>query len=370
LAGPLRRPGRHNSQRPRTFATETDAEDRLIVAVADIIRGEWWNPDVGRVPFGPYASRWIEERTLGARTQEKYDRHLRLHVGPTFNKVDLVDITTARVRAWRSSQFAKGTGGPTVAGAYRFLRAVLNTAVDDELLRRNPCRIVGADKDETPERPTVTITEVYAIAAAIAPWWRSLVLMAALSSLRWGELVALRRRHVDLEHGLVTVKAKLAEVAGKFEVGRPTTKAGVRVVAIPQAILPDMITHLDKYAEAGANGRVFVGPRGATPRRTTFNRYWHQALEASGVDVDPDVGLHLHDLRHVGNHLRSLGASIKDLMADMGHATHHGALIYQHADVQRQLAMAGLLSEAIEAAIWPTTGPDPSAAPEPPGTQP
>jgi integrase len=91
------------------------------------------------------------------------------------------------------------------------------TAVDDERIRKNPCRIKGADQDNSPERPTVTIGEVYAIADAIKPWWRTLVLMAAFSSLRWGELIALRQRYLDLEQGLVTVKAKLAEVEGRLE---------------------------------------------------------------------------------------------------------------------------------------------------------
>ena len=73
--------------------------------------------------------------------------------------------------------------------------------------------------------------------------------------------------------------------------------------------------------------------------------------------MDPDVGLHLHDLRHVGSDLRSPGASIRDLMAHMGHSTHNAALVYQHADVQRQQAMAANLPDAIEQAIWPTSGP-------------
>jgi integrase len=350
----------HNA--PRTFATEEEAEDWLIVTEADIIRGDWWNPDVGRVPFGPYAGRWIEERQLAARTRDKYERHLRVHVGPTFKATDLVDITPGRVRSWRQSLLAKGAGRPTVAGAYRFMRAVLNTAVDDELIRKNPCRIKGADQDNSPERPTVTIGEVYAIADAIKPWWRALVLMAAFSSLRWGELIALRRRHLDLDQGLVTVKAKLAEVGGQFETGIPKSNAGVRVVAIPLAIVPDVVAHLAEWSEAGANGRVFVGPRGATPKRSNFNRYWQQAVNGAGIEADPEVGLHVHDLRHVGNDLRSPGASIRDLMVHMGHSTHNAALVYQHADVQRQREMAAKLSEAIERAIWPTSGPGRASA--------
>jgi integrase len=186
--------------------------------------------------------------------------------------------------------------------------------------------------------------------------------MAAFSSLRWSELIALRRRQLDLERGLVTVKAKLAELGGQFETGLPKSKAGVRVVAIPMMIVPDVVAHLAEWSESGANGRVFVGPRGATPKHSNFNRYWHQALEAAGVEVDPDVGLHVHDLRHVGNDLRSPGASLRDLMAHMGHSTQNAALVYQHVDVQRQREMAARLSKAIEQAVWPTSGPGRSSA--------
>lgn len=61
-------------------------------------------------------------------------------------------ITTARVRAWRTECLAR-TGEPTVVKAYQILRAILNTAVDDELILRNPCRIKGADRYDVPERP-------------------------------------------------------------------------------------------------------------------------------------------------------------------------------------------------------------------------
>jgi integrase len=103
---------------------------------------------------------------------------------------------------------------------------------------------------------------------------------------------------------------------------------------------------------------VFVGPKGATPKRSNFNRYWHAAVKAAGVEVDPDLGLHFHDLRHVGNDLRSPGASIKDLMAHMGHTTQHAALIYQHANIARQQAMAQLVSDAIAETIGHVAGTD------------
>src|SRR5690606_9785394 len=102
----------------------------------------------------------------------------------------------------------------------------------DELVRHNPCRIKGADEDGSPERPVATIAEVFAIADAMRPWYRALVLMAAFTSLRWGELIALRRRHLDLDGGFVVVRAAVVEVDGVLEVSRPKSAAGVREVGI------------------------------------------------------------------------------------------------------------------------------------------
>ena len=76
---------------------------------------------------------------------------------------------------------------------YRLLRAIMNTAVDDGRVRRNPCRIKGAATEQRAERTTATVKQVYALAAAIGGRFRVFVLAAAFTGLRWGELIALRR---------------------------------------------------------------------------------------------------------------------------------------------------------------------------------
>ena len=128
--------------------------------------------------------------------------------------------------------------------------------------------------------------------------------------------------------------------------------------------------HLRRWAEPGPNGRVFVGPKGATPRRSNFNRLWKEAAKKAGID--PEVGLRFHDLRHTGNHLTSRGASLRDVMNRMGHASTRAALIYQHADKDRERDIAAGLSQAITQALADANGhvagteaPDaPPAAPE------
>jgi integrase len=189
------------------------------------------------------------------------------------------------------------------------------------------------------------VAEVFAIADAMPRRWRALVLLAAFTSLRWGELIALRRRHFDLEAGFVSVKMAVTETDGELTVGTVKSAAGVRDVGIPAAIIPELREHLDGWAERGSSGRVFVGERGATPRRRNFNRLWKQATKKAGIDRE--VGLHLHDLRHTGNQLAE--GSLKDRMARMGHSTVRAALIYLHTDRDRERQIAERLSAVIEA---------------------
>ena len=64
----------------------------------------------------------------------------------------------------------------------------MNTAVDDGIVRRNPCRVRSAGQDRSPERPILTVGEVVALADAMPERYRALVLVAAFGSLRWGRV--------------------------------------------------------------------------------------------------------------------------------------------------------------------------------------
>lgn len=77
-------------------------------------------------------------------------------------------------------------------------------------------------------------------------------------------------------------------------------------------------------------------------RRSNFTRrVWQPACQTVGID-----GLRFHDLRHTGNTLAAAtGASTRELMARMGHASPRAALIYQHATADRDAAIAKALSD-------------------------
>ncbi|MBF9129307.1 site-specific integrase [Plantactinospora sp. S1510] len=335
---------------PASFDTKRAAEQWLVETEAELLRGEWLDPDAGRVTLTEYAEGWVKDRDLKARTREEYERHLRLHVTPYLGTRPLNEITAPRIRSWRTARLDDGVGKSTVAKTYRILHAIFTTAVDDDLIRRNPCRIKGAGHDKADERPTATLQQVFAIAEAIQPRYRLMVLLAAFAQLRFGELVALQRRNIDLDAMELRVRRATAEMEDGTQIDDdPKSEAGKRPISLPNGLRADIESHLKNYAQPGARGRLFLGPQGGIPRRRNFNRIWHKALKDAGIP--PDTGLHLHDLRHTGSTWSAQsGATLKELMARIGHSSTRAAMIYQHATRDRDHTIAAALDALIEEA--------------------
>lgn len=332
---------------PRTFETKREADAFLAEARTAVERGSWVDPNAGRVTLRVYATRWLVDRVqLRPRTRELYEGLLRLHILPALGDLELVQLTPTAIRSWHAALLqAPRPGASTTAKAYRLLRTMLKTAVEDELLARNPCLITGAGIERPDERPVANIEQVYQLADAVDPRFRAMVLFATFTGLRLGELRALRRSNLDLLHASVRVVEQMQEMPdGSLIVGPPKTDAGVRIVAIPKVLIPELETHLGKFSGPGPDGLVFPGTQHQPLRRATLYKDWNRARREVGLDA-----FRFHDLRHTGNTLAAAaGASTKELMVRMGHASARAALIYQHAIRERDIAIAGALSAAIE----------------------
>ncbi|MGY9066837.1 tyrosine-type recombinase/integrase [Streptomyces sp. SUK 48] len=330
-------PAGQRHKAPETFDSKTEAQDWLNLVRADIERNHWRDPDAGAVNFENYALRWLEERGLAPTTVDRYSGLLRLHILPTFGGKDLDEITPPSVRTWRAERL-KATGATTVAKSYRLLKAILQTAVDDDLLRSNPCRIKGAGKEEADERPTATVEQVFDLADAMGPRWRLMVLLGAFASLRPEELAELRRHSVDLDECSLRITHASPELTnGRRVTGDPKSRAGKRTVYLPDFVLPELRRHLRWFAEKEPDGLLFVGEKGAPFRRSTFGRKWRKARRKVGM---PDT-FRFYDLRHTGNTLAAdTGAKLKDLMVRAGQSSERAQLIYQHSTAKHQRRLA------------------------------
>ncbi|WP_291414698.1 site-specific integrase [Actinophytocola sp.] len=322
----------------------------MTVTEAAMLRSDWIDPLLGKITLTDFGTRWIKERKLGERTREEHARTFRLHVVPFLGHLTLGDIGTDTVRSWRATLAEEGRSDIRIAKAYKLLRAIMNTAADDGRIKRNPCRIKGADQEYSPERPVASVPQVFALADQMPARFRALVLAAAFTGLRWGELIALRRCDVDTEERTVRVPRRLAQLnSGEMVAGPTKSAAGFRTVALPELIVDDLTDHLDRFVESGDAALVFVGEKGAMLRRGNWRRSvrWPESVKAAGL---PE-GFHFHDLRHTGNHLAaSAGASTKELMHRMGHGSMRAALIYQHATSERDQEIAKAVTRRARAA--------------------
>ncbi|WP_324164494.1 site-specific integrase [Amycolatopsis sp.] len=332
------------------FDSKRAAERWLSLTETQIMKGEWTDPERAKVPLGHYAEQWITQRPgLRPRTVELYRWLLRKHIEPYIGGVELGKLSTAIVRQWRSDRLAAGVSESVTAKAYRLLRGVLSTAVDeDKILPRNPCRVRGADREHPDARPVLTVAQVFELADRLPNRFRALVLLAAFTSLRWGEVTALRRCDIGEDASWIRISQALVEVPGRgLIVGPPKSRAGVRELIVPAAIRPEVVKHLTTYVKPDQLALLFTGERnGNALRRPNFNQRvrWTKVVADMGLK-----GLHFHDLRHAGNIWASkAGTSTKDLMARMGHDDVRAALIYQRATSEADERIADRLSDLVD----------------------
>jgi len=303
------------------------------------------DPRAGEIKLGDFAQEWLAHRVgLAQRTREIYESQLRLHILPLIDPqlpalglVKLIDLSPALVRAWY--QKLQDQRGPSVAAkAYTRLRQILTQAVNDDRILKNPCRIDRGGVERHPEQRFASLEELYALAAVVPVRYRALVLMAGLAGLRQGELAALRRSDVDLIRRTVfVVRKRLRLESGVVIENAPKSDVGRRVVSMPAPLVRELEAHFASFVGADPDSYVFTSPDGRPVERSNFRyRVWVPATEQVGV-----MGLRFHDLRHTAGTLAArTGATTKELMARLGHASHQAAMVYQHAaaDRDRQIA--------------------------------
>ena len=339
---------------PSTFDAKVDAE-AWLAAERRLMQNDEWSPSKSRRArvvrstemFGPYAEAWLEQRELKPRTQALYRRLLDRFVLPAFAEVSLRDITPQVVRAWHSGLDASR---PTQrAHTYSLLRSILSTAVTDEILASNPCRVRGAGSAKRVRSiEPATLGELEVLLEKIPAPYRALVLIGAWCGLRFGEVSELRRKDVDLKAGTIHVMRGVVRIGKEVTVGKPKNIAGVRDIAVPPHLLPILEQHLNEHVVLGREALLFpsVKDPDVQVHTNTLRRHWLKARLAAGR---PD--LRVHDLRHTGAVLAAQsGATLAELMARIGHSTPQMALRYQHVARGRDAEIAARMSK--EAKKW------------------
>jgi integrase len=326
----------------RTFARKADAEAWAADKRRQLDRGATRQE---KVTFAAYATTWLEGRHVAGRpikprTRAHYQNILDDHLVPTFGNRQLSAITPAHVRDWHATTLVDR---PTMRShAYSLLRTIFTSAVNDELIQANPCRITGAGRAGRVHKiEPATVNEITAVTAAMPDRLQLMVLLASWCALRFGETIELRRSDIDLSNETIRIRRAAVRINGTFEIGTPKSEASIRDVAIPPHLIPIIEDHLAKYVGTKRDSLLFPNDSGEHLQPSTLMRHWYKARAAAGRD-----DLRWHDLRHSGAVLAAAtGASLAELMARLGHSTPQAAMRYQHAAAGRDREIAALLSK-------------------------
>lgn len=333
---------------PHTFHAKIDAEAWAIAVRRKIDQDRWDATDDDKreqVTFGAYAASWLANRQVAgrpikARTHEHYDAILDDHLLDTFGHRNLGAIEPKLVRGWYAETLEDR---PTMRShAYSLLRTIMASAVVDELIDANPCRIVGAGRAKRVHkiRPA-SIEELAVLTAEMPERLQLMVTLASWCALRFGETVELRRGDIDLSADVIRIRRAAVRTKGAYTITTPKNDAGIRDVDIPPHIIPAIEAHLAKHVGKGRDSIIFPAEHGGHLQPSTLYRHWYKArAKANRKD------LRWHDLRHSGAVLAAAtGASLAELMERLGHSTPQAAMRYQHAARGRGREIAALLSK-------------------------
>jgi len=346
--------GRTPEGRALTFDSKQYADAYLSRVSGEIQAGRWVSPDAPKkaapVTLDAYAATWLEGRDLSPSTRLLYSNVLR-HVLPALGSTALAAITPAAVREWHA-KLRSGTGPTMRAHAYSLLRTILNTAVADDVIPANPCRVRGAGSvKRAREIHEASLAELEAITLAMPARYRLMALLAAWCALRFGELAELRRSDIDVKAGTVRVRRGVVRTGSGRVVKDPKSPAGIRTVNIPPHLMPAVKAHLAGHVAPSRDALIFPAAAGGHMAPSALYAVYHPAREAAGR---PD--LRFHDLRHTGAVLAAAtGATLAELMARLGHSTVSAALLYQHASQDRDKVIAAALSGLAGGTVTPIT---------------
>ena len=322
--GRYRVDGRLRSTRRFTAKREALAEARRQEEAGK--HGEWVDPAAGRVTVAEWFATWQESRVDRApRTLEAERERFRSLVAPAFGDRPLRQVTHEDVARWAATMTSPSTGETASPArrrdAARLLVALLDAAVDARRLRTNPARTPSGRVPALPRAPKtkphryLSHEQLRRVADATrSAQARTLVLLTALTGLRWGEVSALTVADVDpLRRRVRVTKAYTRLDDGTLLLGDTKTHAR-REVPLP-ATLVGMVA--GQAAGRMPTDLLFTGTRGGPLRRESFDRSaFRPAVLAAGRAVRTlreALGLHPSGLYD-----DVVGAAVRHLQADGG----------------------------------------------------
>lgn len=304
-------------QRSQTFKRRAEA-DRFKSAVEHSkTSGTYVDPELGRLSVLEWASRWLEgaSSALKPKTIASYESLIDHRVLPALGKRKVCELRPSEVQKWVACMQTEGLSTSRIRQSHVVLKMVLDAAMRDGAIGRNPALGVKLPRLEQREAAYFEPQIVDQIAVAMPVPYDLLVRLLGTLGLRFGEAAGLERRHVDLLRRRLHIEQSLAEVKGKLIVG-PTKSHQTRKVPLSPGLARDIERHLKSRVGPEPTARLFTSPGGGQLRYSDYlHRHWTPTLKQLGL---PHAGVHV--MRHsAAARMITRGADAKTVQVILGH---------------------------------------------------
>jgi len=265
------------------------------------------------------------------------------HVLPCFGQRRLCDITKLDIQQFVADKFRQGLAWQTVRNAWIVLSSVLDAAVDYSYLNSNPARGVKFPQQGLRKEPKILNAEALAkLLGQLREPYRSMVILAALTGLRVGELLALRWKVVDLPRGTICI----SESVFQGQVQTPKSERSIRTIPIGPQTRVLLEVHRQRFAPKWSEGDLIFPNQLGGPHRESnlLERVLRPAAKAAGLEH-----VTWHQLRHIhASVLHDIGVPAKIAQQQLGHANVQTTMnFYTHAIPETHRRAIESLEEAL-----------------------
>jgi integrase len=298
--------------------------------------GRWHDYSLGTTTFREYVEKtWLPSKHIELTTRAAYYSNLDKHFLPFFGDRPMARILPSNIQEWVTMATAQGLAPRSVRKYHVMLHSIFRRAVRDQLILTNPCEHTELPKVVLRRSRTLTPEEFDQLIRAIPERHQLMVETAIETGMRWGELIALRPRHIDFLRRQLTVEETIVEVSkrhsptGERMIVKPYPKDNeARTFGVREQWLDAIAEHISRQA-IGRDQLLFATEAGTPISRNTFRtRVWLPTVKTSGLDFN----VRMHDLRHAhASWLLAGGADLKGVMERMGHAQIQTTQKYLHA---------------------------------------
>lgn len=215
----------------------------------------------------------------------------------------------------------KGLAPPTVAVVHAIVSSIFRSAIRDRKLMANPCEGTRLPRAERRRIVPLTTAQVETLAREVPDDLRALVVCAAGTGMRQGEILGLTRDRLRLLGAnpvVVVDRQLLTRIRRGPEFGPLKTKASYRTIPLPQVVVDALNGHI--AARDIADEDLIFTLEGEPITRQAFGHIWRPAAKAAGLTASTGPGMHA--LRHYyASLLIRYGESVKTVQARLGHAS-------------------------------------------------